>query len=70
MITELGVTGTREHQARWMDEAFRSAGRYPQLRSIVYFHAVDSPGAWPQQFPVPDWRMDLSVIWLRFALRG
>ena len=70
MIAELGVTGTREHQARWMDEALRSAGRYPQLRSIVYFHAVDSREAWPAEFRVPDWRMDLSGVWLRFALRS
>jgi cellulose synthase (UDP-forming) len=70
MIAELGVTGAREHQIKWMTEALLSAHRYPRLRSIVYFHAVDSRAAWPEEFRVPDWRIDLSAVWLRFLLRA
>jgi beta-mannanase len=62
MIAELGVTGTQEHQFSWLDEAMRNFARYPLLKSVVYFNAIDSRSAWPDPFPVPNWYLDLTIF--------
>ncbi len=62
MITELGVTGGKGHQFSWVNEAMRSFPRYPLLKSIVYFNAIDSRSAWPKNFAVPDWQIDLNLF--------
>jgi beta-mannanase len=68
MIAELGVAGEREHQVGWITDGVRNFGRYPLLRSVVYFNAVDSRAAWPEEFSIPDWRLDLGVLTLGFPL--
>jgi cellulose synthase (UDP-forming) len=69
MIAELGVTGSRDHQAAWLRAAARRFERYALLRSVVYFNAVDSRAAWPAHYRVPDWRLDRSLSSFRFAGR-
>jgi len=62
MIAELGVTGTKQHQFSWLTQAMRDFARYPLLKSVVYFNSVDSRSAWPEQFQIPDWRVDLNIF--------
>jgi cellulose synthase (UDP-forming) len=59
MIAELGVTGGESHQKRWMRDVGEGARGFPRLGAVVYFNAADAPGAWPPEFGIPDWRIDL-----------
>ena len=62
MIAEMGVSGDPKHQARWMADFFRSLRYFPRLRTVVYFNAKDSPGAWPEKYGIPDWKIDPSIF--------
>jgi cellulose synthase (UDP-forming) len=62
MIAELGVQGTPRYQAAWMDDGFRSMRQFPLLRSVVYFNAKDSVGAWDEKYGVPQWQIDPSIF--------
>ena len=62
MIAEMGVSGGPKHQARWMADFFRSLQYFPRLRTVVYFNAKDSPGAWPAKYGIPDWKIDPSIF--------
>jgi cellulose synthase (UDP-forming) len=62
MITELGVTGGSAHQRAWMQDALESFNRYPLLKSVVYFNAVDSRLAWSPALKVPNWQIDPEVF--------
>jgi len=62
MIAEMGVSGNPKYQARWMADFFRSLRHFPWLRTVVYFNAKDSPGAWPDKYGIPDWSIDPSIF--------
>jgi cellulose synthase (UDP-forming) len=62
MIAEMGVSGDPKYQARWMADFFRDLQHFPWLRTIVYFNAKDSPGAWPQKYGIPDWTIDPNIF--------
>ena len=62
MIAEMGVSGDSKYQASWMQGFFRDLRHFPWLRTAVYFNAKDSPGAWPEQYGIPDWRIEASVF--------
>jgi cellulose synthase (UDP-forming) len=62
IIAEMGVSGGPKHQARWMADFFRASGTFPLLRTAVYFNAKDSPGAWPDKYGIPDWRIDPTIF--------
>ncbi|RAH87761.1 hypothetical protein, partial [Burkholderia multivorans] len=61
MVTELGVDGSDARKRDALDEFQRSLWRYPLLKAVVYFNAVDTPGAWPARY-VPDWRIAPSFL--------
>jgi cellulose synthase (UDP-forming) len=62
IIAEMGVSGDSKYQARWMADFFRSAENFPLLRTIVYFNAKDSRGAWPGKYGIPDWTIDPNIF--------
>ena len=62
MIAELGVAGDPAYQELWMRGLFRNAGKFPLLKTAVYFNAKDSPGAWPEEYGVPDWRISAEIF--------
>jgi beta-mannanase len=62
IIAEMGVSGDPNFQARWMADFFRSAQNFPLLRTVVYFNAKDSPGAWPEKYGIPDWTIDPNIF--------
>ncbi|MEK2603687.1 glycosyltransferase [Burkholderia arboris] len=61
MVAELGVDGSNSRKREELDEFQRSLWRYPLLKAVVYFNAVDTPGAWPAHY-VPDWRIAPAVL--------
>jgi cellulose synthase (UDP-forming) len=62
MITEMGVSGDTRHQAAWMANFFRSLKHFPLLRTVVYFNATDSAGAWPEKYGTPVWNIDPNIF--------
>lgn len=62
MIAEMGVAGDPSHQISWMADFFRNLRLFPRLRTAVYFNAKDSPGAWPDKYGIPDWRIESSIF--------
>jgi beta-mannanase len=56
VIAELGVTGGADFQKRWLRAAFSAFPRYPTLRGVVYFNAVNAVTPFVQS--PPDWRID------------
>lgn len=62
MIAELGVAGTAEFQKKWLIDAFDQFSSFPLLRQVIYFNAVDHPGVWGEDLPVPDWRLSRETV--------
>ena len=58
-VTQLGVPGNSEEQARWLDAAKSSARSFPLLKYLVYFNAVgDRTVGVPRSSEPPiDWRV-------------
>jgi endoglucanase len=62
VIVELGVTGTAEYQELWLQQLVDGLGNYPLLRSVIFFQAEDTLGAWGEKYGTPDWRLDVEVV--------
>ena len=60
VISECGVTGTREYQLGWLSGALQDAVNYPLLKALIYFNAIDTPGVWGKKYVTPDWRINGS----------
>jgi beta-mannanase len=62
MIAEFGVFGSSEFQKKWMSAAFADMDSFELLKSVVYFNAPDSFGAWPEKYGIPDWTIEPSIF--------
>ena len=62
IIVEFGVTGSSDFQSFWLNDAFHNFIHYPKLKGIVFFYSVDTPGAWGEKLPTPDWRIHPELI--------
>jgi cellulose synthase (UDP-forming) len=62
MIAELGVDGAMEYRRQWLTDGLAQLHGFPLVRSIVYFNAPDSPEAWGEGWPKPDWSIDPRVF--------
>ncbi len=62
LIAELGVTGDPAYQVGWIKEGWGALSRYPLVRTVVYFNAVDTDLAWGADLATPDWRIDPSAF--------
>lgn len=62
MIAELGITGSSLYQRSEAARAFADLQAFPLLQAVVYFNAVDSPGAWEARYGVPDWSIDQHYL--------
>ena len=62
MIAELGVDGGDAYQRLWMNQAFRQASHYPQLKTMVYFSARDHAEAWGEDYAIPDWTVKRGIF--------
>jgi beta-mannanase len=66
VVAELGVSGTSERQALWLEQANQSVDQFPLLRALVYFNAKNP---WPGAMDVaPDWRVSPELLGGSFAL--
>jgi beta-mannanase len=62
IVAELGVTGDATEQMRWLRAGLGvSSSRFPLLRAVVYFDAIDAPGVWGANVAVPDWRLQTAL---------
>ena len=57
MIAELGVQSGSPDKDRWIAEALAAVDAFPLLKTVVYFNATDSAGAWDDNYGVPDWHI-------------
>jgi cellulose synthase (UDP-forming) len=68
IISEMGVSGTPEYQAEWLRSAADSVLRYPMLRAMVYFDAINPHvNGLPTE---PDWRISGEALRLFMASRS
>lgn len=58
IIAELGVN---KDQKAWFYNAEQDYNKYPLLKTIVYFNAIDSDGVW-ENYPTPDWSIDSKIF--------
>lgn len=57
MISEFGIYGSQDLQKYWWYNAQKDISKFPQLKTIIYFNAVDTPGVW-EGYDTPDWTVD------------
>lgn len=62
MVAELGVTGPESYQRAWLGQGLQAMADYPDLKTAVYFNAVDTPGVWGEIYGAPDWRLPESIF--------
>ena len=62
MVAELGVAGEGDYQRQWIGQLFRSLGKYPSLKTLVYFNSKDVEGAWSDKYSIPDWRIASEIL--------
>lgn len=61
VVAELGFSGDAAYVAAW-DSAVRTVGdQFPNLVGVVYFNQREVY-PWPNDFGLPDWRLDHRVI--------
>jgi beta-mannanase len=71
IIAEFGVTGDHDFQQAWLRAALQDMKNYPLLKTVAYFQARDTPGAWGPHCPTPDWRISpQSLASRRWASGG
>lgn len=64
IISELGVSGSREHKTHWLAEAYNAFGSFPALSMVVYFNHINAEinnvhNEWKDR---PDWRIDPELF--------
>jgi cellulose synthase (UDP-forming) len=61
IVAELGIEGTSERRRNELVTLRRTMSTLPLIKAVVYFNAVDTPGAWP--WPnTPDWRISPPLL--------
>ncbi len=66
IVSELGVSGGTDRQVAWLKAAAQSLARYPLLRAVIYFDAVNPPVN--RSSTQPDWRLSPSPLATLLAL--
>jgi beta-mannanase len=62
IIAEFGVTGDQDFRQAWLSAALRDMKNYPLLKTVAYFQAKDTPGAWGPCCASPDWRISWRLL--------
>lgn len=62
IISEFGVTGQSHYQTSWIHQALLELSKYPQVKSLIYFNATDTPGVWGADTKTPDWHIGSNVF--------
>jgi cellulose synthase (UDP-forming) len=58
IIAELGVN---TDQMAWLYNAQKNFVKYPLLKTVLYFNAIDTQGVW-QNYKTPDWSIDNRIF--------
>lgn len=61
IVAEVGIDGGYQRQRAELLDLQASMHTLPYLRGVVYFNAIDTPGAWPLSFR-PDWRLPPGLL--------
>ncbi len=56
VIAELGVSGSRKYERKWLSSFKDVADVFPRLKAMIYFN-MREPAEWPDGLGKPDWRM-------------
>jgi beta-mannanase len=60
LLAELGVSGTPDEQADWLDRGMQALDQFPLVRGAVYFNDRNAPNnRRPTQ---PDWRLPAEAL--------
>jgi cellulose synthase (UDP-forming) len=62
IVAEMGVDGGVERQRSELIGLQHAMTTMPMLKAVLYFNAVDAPGAWPMTLHRPDWRIPPDVL--------
>ena len=57
IIAELGVSGSKKYESRWIKRLKSAAQIFPKLKAVVYFNMLE-PASWPDGLGKPDWRIN------------
>lgn len=57
IVAEMGVDGAPERQRSELIDLQHAMTTMPMLKAVLYFNAIDAPGAWPMTLHRPDWRV-------------
>lgn len=60
-ITEFGVKGDDQFQAKWLVDAAQTLNEQPQVVGVNYFNMTDVPKAWGEIQP-PDWSISKETF--------
>jgi beta-mannanase len=61
VIAELGVSGSRKYEKKWLS-SFQDAGdAFPRLKAMVYYNRRE-PAEWPNGLGKPDWRVSPKMM--------
>lgn len=60
-ITEFGVKGPEDFQAKWLEEAAKVIRKNQGIKGINYFNMSDTPKAWGDIAP-PDWKISKKTF--------
>ena len=56
ILAELGVSGSRKYEARWLKGMQNVGKRFKRLKAMLYFNMREKD-AWPDGLGKPDWRI-------------
>ncbi|MEK9201030.1 MAG: glycosyl hydrolase [Patescibacteria group bacterium] len=62
ILAEFGVIGEKSYQIGWLHQALTDLTAYPDVKTLVYFNAKDTPGVWGKDLATPDWHIDSQVF--------
>jgi len=62
IIVEVGVAGDNERKTKWIKEMYENINKFPLIKSMLFFNAVDHEGAWGKDLSTPDWRITKDLI--------
>ncbi|WP_141110326.1 glycoside hydrolase family 26 protein [Dyadobacter psychrophilus] len=60
-VTEFGVKGREEYQAKWMKNAARVINTHKEIFGVCYFNLEDNPKVWGD-IPAPDWSLSKATF--------
>lgn len=61
MLAEFGVSLSTGDAKHWWFNAFKQLNKFDQLKTIIYFNAIDTHGVWGK-YPTPNWSISNKIF--------